>query len=48
MSMQERMRKASKYCESNTGYSIVFVSGERKPLLVLNSTGYVKTAQLGK
>ncbi|MGN0837897.1 MAG: hypothetical protein ACI4NN_02260 [Pyramidobacter sp.] len=46
MSMKERLRKASKYCESNSGYSVVPMRGEKKPLLVLNSTGYVRTAQL--
>lgn len=47
MSFNERIRKASQYCESNSGYRVVSACGE-KPLLVRDRTGYVKTALLSR
>lgn len=48
MSYNEKLRKASRYCESNSGYRVVSGCGKKKLLLVRNRTGYVRTAQLGE
>ena len=48
MSYNERLRKASKYCERNGSYRVIAGCGEKKILLVRNATGYVRTALLGE
>ena len=48
MSYNERLRKASKYCERNGSYRVIAGCGEKKLLLVRNATGYVRTALLGE
>lgn len=48
MSYNEKLRKASKYCERNGSYRVIAGCGEKKILLVRNATGYVRTALLGE
>lgn len=44
MSFNEKIQKATQYCERNGDYRVVYVRGEKKPLLVRNRMGYVRTA----